>query len=180
ERGENAQVVVHVGDGALDVVLHGFDGGSGGREPELLIGIEAKILGDFEDAGEVGGEAFGVPAIDGQIPPHGPLPTRQAVDGLKVHEGAKAFNMVHGGSVGALATMVHEICGTGLRTIAIAAGRWRRSIAVNASTGSVCGSGDPHCSRSGDRRYIAPGGSQEAIKSASPKRYTLDLLWKRQ
>ncbi len=83
ERGQDAQVVVHVGDGALDVVLHGFDGGSGGGEPELLVGIEAEVLGDFEDSGEIGREAFGVPAIDGQVPPHGPLPARQAVDGLQ-------------------------------------------------------------------------------------------------
>jgi hypothetical protein len=96
ERGQHAQVVVHIGDGAFDVVLHGFDGGCRGGKPELLIGIEAKVFGDFENAGEVGGESLGVPAIDGQVPPHGPLPAGQAVDGLKIHEGAKTFDVIHG------------------------------------------------------------------------------------
>lgn len=97
EVGANAQVIVHVGDDAFDVVLGGFDGGVGGAEPELLVGIEAEVLGDVDDLAELefAREAFLVPTVNGFIPPHGPLPTGQAVDGLKVHYRAEAVNMRH-------------------------------------------------------------------------------------
>ena len=48
EVGPNLEVIVHVGDDALDVVLHGLDGRIGRGEPELLVGVEPEVLGDVE------------------------------------------------------------------------------------------------------------------------------------
>ena len=41
----DAAVIVHVRDDALDVMLDGLDGRLGGAEPELLVGVEAEVLG---------------------------------------------------------------------------------------------------------------------------------------
>ncbi len=89
------QVIVHVGDDALDVVLHGLDRRIGRREPELLVGIQAEVLGDVEDRVQLGGQAFRLPAGDGLVPPHGPFPARQAIDRLEVHHGTEPFDVIH-------------------------------------------------------------------------------------
>jgi len=102
------------GDGALDVVLHGLNGGSRGGEPELLVGIEAEVSGDFENAGEIGGEPFGVPAIDGQVPPHGPHPAGETVDGLEVHEARKRSTWFMAVVLDGLAIRVRKSGETGL------------------------------------------------------------------
>src|ERR1017187_3589273 len=95
KRGPDAEVVVHVGDGALDVVLDGLDGGIGGAEPELLVGVQAEVLRDLEDVVQTSRQALAVPAADGEIPPHGPFPARQPVHGLKTHERAKTLHVIH-------------------------------------------------------------------------------------
>jgi len=97
EVGFHPEVVVHVRDDALDVVLGGFDGGDGGAEPELLVGIEAEEPGDFENlAGfQLAGKTFTMPARDGFVPPHRPFPARQPIHGLEVHDRPETFNVVH-------------------------------------------------------------------------------------
>ena len=72
------QVIVHVRDDPLDVMLHGLDRRVGGREPELLVGIEAEILGDVEDGVQLG--RAGPPASSGQssCPTTWPIPSAAA------------------------------------------------------------------------------------------------------
>ena len=89
------QVIVHVGDDALDVVLDSFDRRIGGAEPELLVGVVAEVLGDVEYRVQLGGQSLGPPAGDGLVPPHGPFPNRQPVYALAGHHRSKSFDMVH-------------------------------------------------------------------------------------
>ena len=95
----DAAVVVHVGHHALDMMLDGLDGGLGGAEPELLVRVEAKPLGDLEDAVEwqVARQTLLVPAGDGPIPPHGPFPAGEPIHGLEVHDRTEPLGVVHGG-----------------------------------------------------------------------------------
>ena len=98
----DAQVVVHVGNHAFDMMLRGFDGRIRGAEPELLIGVEPEVTGNVENLAEaqLTGQALAVPPVNGLVPPHGPFPTRQPVHRLKIHDGAKSFNVIHGNLVG--------------------------------------------------------------------------------
>ena len=48
----DAQVVVHVGNHAFDMMLRGFDGRIRGAEPELLIGVEPEVTGNVENLAE--------------------------------------------------------------------------------------------------------------------------------
>jgi hypothetical protein len=38
-----------------------------------------------------------MPALYGLIPPHGPFPAGKPVDLLEIHQGTKAFNVIHQG-----------------------------------------------------------------------------------
>jgi len=90
------QIVVHIGNDSLDVVLHRLDSVVRGREPELLVGIEPKVFGDIEDAFQLRSQPLSFPVGDGLVPPHGPFPTRQSVHRLEIHHAAKTFYMIHG------------------------------------------------------------------------------------
>src|SRR5664279_23104 len=78
-------------------MLGGLDGWVGGAEPELLIGIQAEVLGNLKHlaALERDGQAFLMPAPDGLVPPHRPFPARQAIHRLEVHHRPKALDVVH-------------------------------------------------------------------------------------
>ena len=97
EIGENAQVIIHAAHHTLGVVLRGRDGRLRGAEPELLIRIEAEILGDLEDLAvlEFTRQAFTMPARNGFVPPHCPLPNRQTIPWLELHHRPKPFDMIH-------------------------------------------------------------------------------------
>jgi len=72
-------------------------GGIGRAEPELLIRIEAEIFGDLDDLAELefARQSFLAPAVDGQVPPHRPLPDWKTINRLKIHYGAESFNVIH-------------------------------------------------------------------------------------
>ena len=97
EAGPDPEVVIHRGDDPLHVVLRGLDGGVGGAEPELLVGIEAEVAGDLKDPAvrQRGRQPFAMPPGDGLVPPHGPLPPREPVHGLEAHHGPEALDVVH-------------------------------------------------------------------------------------
>ena len=63
----------------------------------MLIRIETEILRDLEDLAvlEFARQTFVVPARDGLIPPHRPLPHRQALHRLEIHHGPESFDVVH-------------------------------------------------------------------------------------
>ena len=94
----DSEIVVHIGNDALNMVLSGFNSGLGGAEPELHVRVKAEILGYGEDIieFEVGRQAFVMPSLDGLVPPHGPFPARQPVNRLEVHYSAKTLYMIHG------------------------------------------------------------------------------------
>ena len=84
-----------VGEDAGAVGGRGRAFGSAGTEPLLLVHVQAKVAADVVAVGQFGGEFFGVPAVDGLIPPAGPLDDGQAVERLEVHERVEAFAGVH-------------------------------------------------------------------------------------
>ena len=61
----DAPVVVHVGDDPLHVMLRRLDGRVGRAEPELLVGVEAEVLGDVEHLAELelDRQALAMPAL---------------------------------------------------------------------------------------------------------------------
>jgi len=63
----------------------------------------AKILGDIEDRLQAGRQSLASPAGDGLVPPHRPLPPRQAVDVLELHDGPETFHVIHSPSPSRLA-----------------------------------------------------------------------------
>jgi len=91
----HAQVIIHVGDDPLHVMLHRLDRGIRGGEPELLVGVQPEILGDVEDAFQFGGQALALPAGDRLVPPHGPLPSGKPIHGLEAHQRAEALAVIH-------------------------------------------------------------------------------------
>ena len=91
----HAEVVVHCGDDALDVVLQGVDRRVGGGKPELLVGVQPEILADVEDAFQLGRKTLPFPVGDGLVPPHGPFPARQPVDGLEIDDRLESLDVVH-------------------------------------------------------------------------------------
>ena len=60
--------------------------------------IESEETGNIENLAEaqLPGQALAVPPVNGLVPPHGPFPTRQPVHRLKIQDGAKSFNVIHG------------------------------------------------------------------------------------
>ena len=131
ETAAEPQVIVHVRDDPLDVVLHGLDRRIGRREPELLVGVQPEVLGDLEDPVEFRRQALLLPAGDGLVPPHGPFPARQAIDAPGSSSGP--------GSVRRGSWFRHDVC------------PWRRtlcrlSVALVKATFKAGGSGSrPFC-----------------------------------
>ena len=94
-RGRTAQVIVHVGDDPLHVVLHGLDRRIGGREPELLVRVQAEVLGNVEDTVQAAGSPspFHRAMVSSHHMAHSHM--RQPIHRLEIHDSAKAFDMIH-------------------------------------------------------------------------------------
>src|SRR6266545_7723636 len=92
---QRPQVIVHVRNRSLDVMLLGSDGGTGRAEPELLVRVQAEVFVDFENVRQLAGQSLLMPAGDRFVPPHGPFPARQAIDSLSINDCPESFDVVH-------------------------------------------------------------------------------------
>jgi hypothetical protein len=92
------------------MMLRGFNGCICRAKPELLIGIEAEVAGDFENLTEMqfAGQTLAVPSGNGLVPPHSPFPTRQPIHRLEIHDGSKTFNVIHGSVLDVGAVLVGD------------------------------------------------------------------------
>jgi hypothetical protein len=89
------QVVVHIRDNPLYMVLLGLNSRVCGAEPVLLIGIKPQVLMYLKNVFHTSRQTLAVPTLNGHVPPHGPFPYRQAINLFKIHCGSESFHMIH-------------------------------------------------------------------------------------